>query len=261
MPPNQSFGKYWMFTINNPRESHIEDSPDVWPGVQWVIWQKERGDNGTVHLQGYVQFLSQKRLSTLKRLSRRAHWERRRGTHAQAKAYCPKEETRMAGPFEKGEEQLTYQGKRKDILDLKRALDAGKSEYEIAQDDELYGYWVRHYKTVERYKMLCVESRRTWQTVTSVYWGEPGVGKSRRALDEGGADAYWLPKPTGSSVWWNGYCGQEVVVIDEFYGWISRDMMCRLCDRYPLYVETKGGAVQFSLSSGGLGGEADGAFS
>lgn len=34
-------------------------------------------------------------------------------------------------------------------------------------------------------------------------------------------------------------------MVDEFYGWFSWDFMLRLCDRYPLSVETKGGAVQF----------------
>lgn len=36
-----------------------------------------------------------------------------------------------------------------------------------------------------------------------------------------------------------------MVVIDEFYGWIARDLMCRICDRYPLNIETKGGSVSF----------------
>ncbi len=71
-------------------------------------------------------------------------------------------------------------------------------------------------------------------------------GKSRRALHEAGADAYWVRKPQNNGgLWFDGYDGHANVVIDEFYGWISRDLMCRLCDRYPLLVDTKGGAVSF----------------
>lgn len=45
--------------------------------------------------------------------------------------------------------------------------------------------------------------------------------------------------------WWDGYEGQQVVIIDEFYGWLGYDFILRLTDRYPLLVETKGGTVQF----------------
>ena len=39
--------------------------------------------------------------------------------------------------------------------------------------------------------------------------------------------------------------GHEVVIIDEFYGWLPFDLLLRVCDRYPLLVETKGGQTQF----------------
>ena len=88
---------------------------------------------------------------------------------------------------------------------------------------------------------------RDWHTVCHVYWGEPGIGKSKRAQFEGGPDAYWLAKPNqrGGALWWDGYVGQDIVVIDDFHGWISRDFMQRLCDRYALNVQTKGGNVPF----------------
>lgn len=54
-------------------------------------------------------------------------------------------------------------------------------------------------------------------------------------------DAYWKQR----SQWWDGYMNHEVVVIDEFYGWLPYDTLLRLCDRYPLMVETKGGQVNF----------------
>ena len=55
------------------------------------------------------------------------------------------------------------------------------------------------------------------------------------------AGAYWKQR----SNWWDGYSTQETVVLDEFYGWLPFDLLLRLCDRYPLLVETKGGQVQF----------------
>ena len=37
----------------------------------------------------------------------------------------------------------------------------------------------------------------------------------------------------------------NLLIIDEFYGWLSWTEILRLCDRYPCQVETKGGSVQF----------------
>jgi hypothetical protein len=62
-------------------------------------------------------------------------------------------------------------------------------------------------------------------------------------LEEAGVSSFWLPRPEGDRPWWDGYDGQEVIVIDEFYGWLKRDFMYRLIDRYPMMLEVKGGAV------------------
>lgn len=238
--------KNWCFTINNPVNDKV---PETWPGAKFVAWQKEKGEGGTPHLQGYIIFKCNKRLSALKKIDSGAHWEPRRGTHDQALAYVRKEETRVDGPWQLGDEPAvgTKSGTRNDIHKLKRALDGGKTEEEIAYDDELFPCWAHNFKAIERYKRLKKANQRNWQTFTQVYWGSPGAGKSKRALEEGGPDAFWLRKPNGlgGALWWDGYDGQEVVVIDEFAHWATREFMCRLCDRYPLIVDTKGGAVQF----------------
>jgi len=138
------------------------------------------------------------------------------------------------------------QGKRNDLLLLKRKIDSGESELAIADSEETFPVWAKYFKVVARYRMLKSMNERKWHTFCHVFWGPPGAGKSRRALEEAGPGAYWLPRPEGqNTVWWDGYEGQEVVVIDEFYGWIMRDKMQRLCDRYPLLVQTKGGTTPF----------------
>lgn len=91
-----------MFTINNPGDVQ---EPASWTGVKWITWQQEVGENGTPHLQGYVVFEKNKVLSTLKnKYNSTAHWERRSGSHAQAKAYCNKLDTRKHGPWTLGDE-------------------------------------------------------------------------------------------------------------------------------------------------------------
>lgn len=80
--------KFWMFTINNP-EADLEFDR---LGVEYAIWQKEKGKEGTLHFQGYICFESRKRGSEVKKLApfTRAHLEPRQGTHEQAKKYCSK---------------------------------------------------------------------------------------------------------------------------------------------------------------------------
>lgn len=233
---------YWVFTINNPSD---DQEPAKWADVEYAIWQKEKGANGTIHLQGYCVFAQKKRLSWLKKNAHPgAHWEGRLGTHEQAKEYSRKVETRIAGPWESGQEdpKLGSQGKRNDLMDLKRKLDAGKTEAEIAKDEESFPVWAKYNKIIPRYRIL-TGKQRDWPVFTQVVWGAPGLGKTRKARDLAGPDAFWLSRPAGQTVWFDGYIGQEVIVIDEFYGWISFDLLCRLLDRYPLNVETKGGST------------------
>ena len=52
-------------------------------------------------------------------------------------------------------------------------------------------------------------------------------------------------KPPNSK-WWDNYAQEDVVIIDESYGWLPYCEMLRLLDRYPCQVETKGGSVNFA---------------
>ena len=55
-----------------------------------------------------------------------------------------------------------------------------------------------------------------FRSEVTVIWGETGVGKSRWA-SETYPDAYWKPP---NSKWWDNYAQEEVIIMDEFYGWL-----------------------------------------
>jgi len=97
----------WLFTLNHP------DAQLELDGVQYAVWQKEIGENGTPHYQGYIEMDRVCRLSAMKKLIPRAHFEPRRGTQQQAIDYCTKQETRVEGPFSIGEPKK--QGERTDL--------------------------------------------------------------------------------------------------------------------------------------------------
>ncbi len=229
----------WVFTVNNPT-SAID-----WPllGDCYLVYQKEKGESGTEHFQGVVFFKNKRTFRSVRSiLPDGCHIESMKGTLDQAVAYCTKEDTRIEGPWKFGEKPAG-QGGRTDLLAVKKMIDEGHSEKEIA--DKCFGTWCRHDRAFKRYRVLTTPGR-TWQTTLIVYWGPPGTGKSSHALELGSDSQYWLPPPDkNGSVWWDGYDGQETVVIDEFYGWIRRDILQRVVDRYPYYVQTKGGSTPF----------------
>lgn len=78
-----------------------------------------------------------------------------------------------------------------------------------------------------------------------VFWGPTGTGKSRRAWDEAGVDAYCKDP---RSKFWCGYQGEENVIIDEFRGGIDVAHLLRWFDRYPVRVEIKGSSVPLVAS-------------
>lgn len=260
--------RYWMFTLNNPLEvaNHLladgqsvaehegikYDVPKVLTDskvVKYSIWQMEKGTNGTIHYQGYVVFKGNQRFRAVKAMIPRAHWEVRRGTHEQARDYCSKQDSRLAGPYEFGEHG--QQGKRSDLLSIKQAVDSGLNEKQIATNDDLFPQWLKYHTGVTRYMMLKGHNHRNFQTKALVLWGPPGTGKSSWARDfceTNGYSSYWLVKAAvNQTLFWDGYDGQDVVILDEFgRGFIPRDTACRLVDRYPFSVQHKGGSKDFT---------------
>lgn len=227
--------KAWLFTVNNPKDY---DDPKLWES-KFLTYQLEKGVEGTPHFQGYVLFEKNLRLSAVKLINPRAHWEVRKGTHEEAVKYCNKEETRVEGPWTIGTSPITLgQGHRTDIDICMAEIKNGCTELELAE--KYATTWCRNYKSFNRYKMLAKKDRR-FKSQVSVTYGKTGSGKSS-LLAEKFPDAYWKPKGN----WWDGYEGQEHVIIDEFYGWLPYDFLLRLCDRYPLIVEFKGGFAQFT---------------
>lgn len=228
----------FVFTINNPTE---EETPSLekW-GAQYLVFQKERGESGTDHYQGYVYFKGQQRMSYLKKLNSRAHWEVRRGTHDEAYAYCTKEDTRIDGPFEFGEAP-NQQGKRTDIELLFDGVKAGKPLKELAEEHT--NAYVRYHKAVLHLKGMYFE-KRTEKPLVCWYYGETGTGKTRKAFEDN-PDAYFKDMSNGK--WWDGYEQQSCVVFDDMRkDTFKLHELLRILDRYPLQVEYKGGSIPFN---------------
>lgn len=233
----------WFYDNERPKPS--------WPDTQFLAYQPEIcPDSGRYHLQGYVQFKQKKRLSQLKKLQNEIHWERREGTHKQALVYVTKDETRVMGtePIIEGEAKVAgNQGAG--YAALQADLAAGMSVTEVVE--EHFSMFMRHHRAINEVIALQEKPRDVNVPVyTTVLWGPPGTGKTYQAQEEAGSDVYWLSQPNNAAgaLWWDGYTGQKNVIIDEFTGWIPREVMCRILDCYPMRIQKKGGMCQLQAT-------------
>lgn len=84
--------KHWCFTYNNYTEEIIEMIRSD-RSIKSYIFQEEKGESGTPHLQGYVEF-KEKCRPVAKIQNTKFHWEKCRNIEA-SKAYCSKSDTRI----------------------------------------------------------------------------------------------------------------------------------------------------------------------
>lgn len=101
-----SKARMFIGTLNNPDLTVVEDYLKLWhtkAGAVYVCGQLERGEEGTPHIQYFIQFAEQKRISGLKRHCPKSHFEPV-GVNNGADDYCNKEETRVEGtePYQFG---------------------------------------------------------------------------------------------------------------------------------------------------------------
>jgi len=145
---------------------------------------------------------------------------------AAAKQYVWKEETRDGEQFEFG----TPSVERSSVCDWEGILTKAKSgDLEGIPADVV----IRYYSSLARIGADFAAPTALERTCI-VYYGPTGTGKSRKAWEEAGLDAF--PKDPRSKFWF-GYKGQKNVVLDEFRGGIDISHLLRWLDRYPCNVE------------------------
>lgn len=241
-----SKSRAFTFTVNNYTDSDIK-ALKLWD-CRYMIFQEEKGKNGTPHLQGYFYHENKRTFSgTLKKLSLlvpHLHLEIAFSTPTKNKAYCSKISDRISGTevYEAGE--FPQQGLRTDLIDICEKLRMHTiTMKEIAVEHPVL--WIQYGKRLTQYAHLFDEPR-DWKTEVIVYWGPSGTGKSWRVQREARIGAYHMLITTKDRLpFFDGYHGQEDVIIDEYRGEIPFPIFLQMLDRYPLTVQIKGSSATF----------------
>lgn len=219
----------WVFTIPNFTEESIKAIKAV--PCKRIICYSEVAASGLPHLQGAIVFNRPITMTAAKlAIGGKGHLDFMRGRWDQ-QDYCLKE----------GREQIrlednSRQGQRTDLKRFYDDINRGLDEHDIASKN------LRAYCQYQKaYKRLCFirdkKLTRTFRTVkTVVMWGVGGKGKTRKAYEEGAF--LWNPC---SPEWWDGYSGEKIICIDEFWGQIPITRLNALLDGYQCRLPMKGG--------------------
>jgi len=217
-------------------------------GLRGGVYQVEKGEEETVHLQGFFRTAGKFRLASMKNKFRAKElkgWVDISKSPADAIKYCSKDDTRVGdqGPYYYGEcsadSEPATQGKRTDLKRVCEAIEEGHSLVKVAKENAVS--FIKYHSGIVKYMQLVApQKERDFMTELHIYWGAPGTGKSRKAWFEGAGDVYELPKAKEANViWWPGYTGQSTVILEDYYGWLPFDVMLKMIDRYPYKVRTQ----------------------
>lgn len=238
-------GINFVFTVNNPTENDEElllKQVDETGLIEYLIYGHEIGDNGNYHWQGFCQLKNRLTLRQVKNFLPRAHIEKVLGTQKQAIDYCKKDgnfdeygKIRKQGGSNKRKTKESYNAIKKRIVEDRDPL--RKVILESCDNPSQ----IHYAQFMEKYAGLDAEPHPI-----TVYWfyGPTGCGKSHNVSTLINKKSFW--KSSNDLKWFDGYCGQEDVWIDDFRGsYCSFSFLLNLLDKWPLMVPVKGGFVRW----------------
>jgi len=223
----------FCFTINNPSVADAEAVYGLASKAVYLIAGDEVGEQGTPHIQGYVVFDKNYRLSKLSKLLSRAYITVARGTSEENQKYCKKgEKYEEYGDCPKDER--FSKSKNDDIWAEALALARQGKVSDIRPDLQ-----IRYLRNFERIAAKSVSKAVINDRLYNLWiYGTTGTGKTRWCHDVFPGHYQKL-----KNKWWCDYQNQPVVIMQEFgkkHAMLSEHVK-EWADHYPFRCENKGG--------------------
>lgn len=224
--PRDKPSKSWCWTLNNYTGAE-ENGIQLWD-VSRSIYGREVGANQTPHLQGFTTFKKAKRLSAVKKLLPRAHWEPAKST-SDAWDYCAKSGDCWFVDNRVGS------GTRTDWKEYKQLIADGADDAELfAAQPALF---IKFGGGTDRAR-AALQKPRHHQTICEWYYGDTGSGKST-LVDEKYPHADWCSLTR--SGFFQGYKNAQTVVLDDpDLVAMQRELFLNLINKTPYVLNVKG---------------------
>lgn len=250
--PGTSAKKSRSFTMTIWSDELLEKVKATDP--QYICWAPEKCPNtGRFHWQAYAYYHRERHLSAMGKLfGSDGRVFASDGNASENRKY-------VFGPYSKnGKEKpenpdaqelgtLPAQGKRNDLKAFHEDIKQGKRGRDLSVD---HLECRAKYPKLEQTLINEEDEQRAIQMFKDgfcpevhVRWGEPGTGKSRYVYEKHPTESIYelnLGDGCNKSVWWDGYRGQEVILINDFDGELGWKYLLRLLDRYPFRMQIKG---------------------
>jgi len=152
--------------------------------------------------------------------------------------------TKLVGPLYEYGTSGGQQGISKEMNIITDELKKGKPLSDLAI--QYPSTFVRNWRGLSQFEKI-VQSKTFVdykQKTVIVYYGETGVGKTKAAYDyckDKNSPPAWLNPPLSktSTLFFNDYVDQKILIIDEFTGWIYPRTLLRILDGYPFDCNVK----------------------
>lgn len=255
-PQCKSRARHWCFTLNNYTDTDIMKLKIyAEEKCRYMVFGKEKGEKGTIHLQGYLQLSKATAGQTIKNQSKllRLWMTPANGQGTSARDYCLKEDkdayqfgnfidhaaTASRANAKKGNAASTAMWK-----DLKDRIFAGATEKHIL-DSHPHIFFKHHTGITKAVGLANAIPKRTEKTCVHVLIGPPGCGKTSYATHLAGQDGYYLYS-SPNKVWWSNYDGTSTVLMDDFHGNYPFGDFKLLTDKYAHQVPVHGNLINFN---------------
>lgn len=229
-----SRSRAYVFTLNN----YTQEEELYVQGVEcvYMVYGREVGESGTPHLQGFVYFKSQRSFNAMRKLFPRAHVEISSNL-AGSIQYCKKD----GDLFEKGVAPIGAVGK-KCTLEERAQKNKRLRETPLSVLVETGEVSLKEVPILKKARVILDQENEPYEhdTVRGIWiWGPPGTGKTHQARGYG--DCYIKAQ----NKWFDGYVGQENIVLDDFdkQGVMLGHYLKIWTDKWHCTGEIKGGTV------------------